>query len=254
MYEYLFFICLPIIAFLYAAVGHGGASGYLALLSIFSFNIIEPNAASCSIWQLKTIALTLNLFVAGIAFFQYYRAGHFDKKLFFTLACASIPMAFLGGSMLINTQIYFYALAVFLLLAGLKLLFSKSKTDAKNVKKYNLPLALLVGAIIGFISGLLGIGGGIILSPILLLLAWSHAKTTAGVSALFIFVNSAAGLLGQASTVGLDYPSTMPLIVLLVIIGGFLGAYLGAKRFSEIRVKQLLAAVLLLASIKIFLG
>ena len=111
----------------------------------------------------------------------------------------------------------------------------------------------MMGASIGFVSGLLGIGGGIILSPIILLLGWSNAKTTAGVSALFIFVNSAAGLFGKFST-GLEYPNSMPWIILLVVVGGILGAYLGAQKWSGINIKRLLAAVLLLASLKIFIG
>lgn len=250
----LFFICLPLIAFLYAAVGHGGASGYLALMSIFSFQFLDHNKGTVGSWEIKSIALTLNLFVAGIAFYQYYRAGHFNKKLFIPLACASIPMAFLGGRMEIDTQIYFYTLAIFLLFASFKLFFSKSIKENINLKNINLPIALLAGATIGFISGLLGIGGGIILSPILILLAWSNAKTTAGISALFIFVNSAAGLFGQASQFGLSYPISMPWIILLVIVGGLIGAYFGVKRLSPIRIKQALAFVLLLAALKIFVS
>lgn len=241
MSEYLFLICLPIVAFLYSAVGHGGASGYLALMSIFSF------AAD----DVKTIALTLNLFVAGIAFFQYYRGGHFSKKLFLVLACASIPMAFLGGRIQLDTQIYFYALGAFLFLASIRLLFFTKKNMTEEANKYSIPLALFLGASIGFVSGVLGIGGGIILSPVILLLGWSNAKTTAGISALFIFVNSAAGLLGKYST-GLEYPNTMPIIILMVIIGGLAGAYFGARKWSNIHIKKLLAAVLFLAAIKIF--
>jgi uncharacterized membrane protein YfcA len=253
MQEFLFFCCLPIVAFLYATVGHGGASGYLALLSIFSFSLIEPQAGSFSASQIKTIALTLNLFVAGISFFQYFRAGYFDKKLFLWLSLGSVPMAFWGGSIQLETKIYFYALALFLLLAGIRLLTHKKKKQVSETKLYSIPLVLIVGASIGFVAGLLGIGGGIILSPLILLFGWSKIKTTAGISALFIFVNSLAGLGGQFSY-GLDYPSTMPLIIVLVILGGILGSYLGAKKLSASRVKQLLAFVLLLASIKIFLS
>lgn len=253
MPEALFFICLPIIAFLYAAVGHGGASGYLALMSIFSYALLDPSVSSFGATDIKTVALTLNLFVAGIAFFQFYRSGYFKFKIFIPLACASIPLAYLGGRIQLNTQIYFYALAVFLLFASLRLLFFTKELKVSTDKTVNIPLSLLLGGAIGFASGLLGIGGGILLSPLLLLLGWSNTKTTAAVSALFIFVNSLAGLLGQAST-RLSYPTQMPWIILLVIVGGFLGSYLGANRLPTLRVKQLLAAVLLLASIKIFLS
>jgi len=243
MYEYLFYICLPLVAFLYASVGHGGASGYLALLSLFAFSSTD----------VKAIALTLNLFVAGIAFLQYYKARHFDKKLFLFLACTSIPMAFVGGSISLDTQIYFYLLGIFLFLASLKLFFTNSKNKESEVKSFSIPIVLLMGASIGFLSGMLGIGGGIILSPLILFFAWSRPKTTAGISALFIFVNSAAGLLGQYS-IGFHYPRTMPYIIALVVIGGFLGSYLGATKWSALRIKQVLAGVLLLASLKIFLS
>jgi len=243
MLEYWFYLCLPIVAFLYAAVGHGGASGYLALLSLFSF------AAE----DVKTIALTLNLFVAGLSFFHYYRAGHFDKKLFLVLASASIPMAFLGGRLQLETHFYFYILGVFLLVAVGRFLFFSKINSETNKKEFSMGIALLIGGAIGFISGLLGIGGGIILSPLILLLAWRNAKTTAGISALFILVNSAAALLGMYSE-GLQYPTTMPYILLLVIAGGFSGAYFGANRWSNVHIKKLLAAVLILASLKIFIA
>ncbi len=241
MHVYLFYICLPLIAFLYSSVGHGGASGYLALLALFSFTATD----------IKAVALTLNLFVAGIAFIQYYKAGFFDKKLFMQLASTSIPMAYLGGRIELDTQIYFYALAMFLLFASFKLFFSKKKNTSTNSRPRSLPVVLIIGAGIGFLSGLLGIGGGIILSPLILLLAWSTTKVTAGISALFIFVNSAAALLGQF-TLGFDYPNSMLLIIALVIVGGLAGSYVGAKKWSPIRVKQLLAAVFFLASLKIF--
>jgi uncharacterized membrane protein YfcA len=242
MSEYWFYICLPLVAFLYAAVGHGGASGYLALLSLFSF----------AAHDVKTIALTLNLFVAGIAFFHYSRAGHFDKKLFLVLACSSMPMAFLGGRLQLETNTYFHILAVFLALAGLRLLLFSKNNDHKKSKEFSMGVALLIGGGLGFASGVLGIGGGILLSPLLLFLAWCNAKTTAGVSALFIFVNSGAALIGMYSK-GLTYPSPMPYIILLVIVAGFIGAYFGANRWSNQYIKRLLAAVLLLASLKIFL-
>ncbi len=243
MNEYYFLVCLPIVAFLYSAVGHGGASGYLALMSLFAV------AAD----DVKTIALTLNLFVAGIAFFQYYRGGYFDKKLFLVLAAASIPMAYLGGRIQLDTQIYFYGLGVFLLLASFRLFFFTKIENTTENKNYSIPIALLLGASIGFASGLLGIGGGIILSPIILLLSWSNAKTTAGISALFIFVNSAAGLLGKYST-GLEYPNAMPIIIILAGGGGLVGAYFGARKWSNLYIKKLLAVVLFLAAIKIFIG
>ena len=183
---WLFLLTLPIVAFLYASVGHGGASGYLALMALFSF---APET-------MKPTALLLNLFVAAIAFYHYYKAGHFNKKLFLSFAVASIPLAFLGGMMEVNATIYKKVLDVLLIFAILKMLnvFGKESTLIKDIKLWQ---GLIVGGVIGFFSGLIGIGGGIILTPVILLLHWGKMKEAAAVSALFIWVNSAAGLVGQ---------------------------------------------------------
>lgn len=237
---YLFFSILPIISFLYASVGHGGASGYLALMVLFSFS---PEV-------MKPTALLLNLFVAGISFYHYYKQGFFNRKLFLAFAVASIPMAFLGGTFDIDATVYKKILGVLLFFAVLKMLnvFGKESQEIKDVKIWQ---GLIIGGIIGFFSGLIGIGGGIILTPVILLLHWGNMKQAAAVSALFIWVNSAAGLIGQVST-GVTFSSQSFLMVALAIAGGFLGAYLGSKRFSYKRLKQLLAIVLIMASIKLF--
>lgn len=237
---YLFFSILPIISFLYASVGHGGASGYLALMALFSFS---PEV-------MKPTALLLNLFVAGISFYHYYKQGFFNRKLFLAFAVASIPMAFLGGTFDIDATVYKKILGVLLFFAVLKMLnvFGKESQEIKDVKIWQ---GLIIGGIIGFFSGLIGIGGGIILTPVILLLHWGNMKQAAAVSALFIWVNSAAGLIGQVST-GVTFSSQSFLMVALAIAGGFLGAYLGSKRFSYKRLKQLLAIVLIMASIKLF--
>ena len=186
---YLFLLILPIISFLYSSVGHGGASGYLALMALFSF---APET-------MKPTALLLNLFVAGISFYYYYKEGYFNKNLFISFAIASIPFAFLGGTIEIDASIYKKILAVLLVFAILKMLnvFGKESDAIKKVKLWQ---GLLVGGVIGFFSGLIGIGGGIILTPIILLLHWGKMKEAAAVSALFIWVNSASGLIGQLST------------------------------------------------------
>ena len=237
---YLFFIILPIISFLYASVGHGGASGYLALMALFSFS---PEV-------MKPTALLLNLFVAGISFYHYYKQGFFNRKLFLSFAIASIPMAFLGGMVEVDATLYKKILGVLLFFAVLKMLnvFGKESEDVKEVKIWQ---GLIIGGLIGFFSGLIGIGGGIILTPIILLLHWGNMKQAAAVSALFIWVNSAAGLIGQVST-GITFSSQSFLMVAIAIVGGFLGAYLGSKRFSQTKLKQLLAIVLIMASIKLF--
>lgn len=235
-----FVLLLPIVAFLYASVGHGGASGYLALMAIFSF---APEV-------MKPTALLLNLFVAGVAFYHYFKAGFFNKRLFLSFAMASIPLAFLGGMIEIDASIYKKILALLLVFAILKMLnaFGKESEQIKDIKLWQ---GLVVGGIIGFFSGLIGIGGGIILTPIILLLHWGKMKEAAAVSALFIWVNSAAGLIGQVSS-GVEISSKSFILVAVAVVGGFFGSYYGSKKFNNSLLRYLLAFVLIIASIKLF--
>ncbi|MGH1386932.1 sulfite exporter TauE/SafE family protein [Kordia sp.] len=238
---WIFILILPVISFLYASVGHGGASGYLALMALFSF---APEV-------MKPTALLLNLFVAGIAFYHYYKEGYFNRKLFLSFAITSIPMAFIGGMIIIDASIYKKILALLLIFAILKMLnvFGNEKSKVKDIKIWQ---GLLVGAIIGFFSGLIGIGGGIILSPVILVLHWGKMKEAAAVSALFIWVNSAAGLIGQLSS-GASLPNEAFIFVVFALIGGFLGGYYGSKKFNNKSLRYMLAFVLILASFKLFL-
>lgn len=237
---WLFLSLLPIVAFLYASVGHGGASGYLALMALFSF---APET-------MKPTALLLNLFVAGIAFYHYYRAGHFNKKLFLSFALASIPLAFIGGMIEIDASIYKKILAVLLLFAILKMLnvIGKERNQIKDIKIWQ---GLIIGGLIGFFSGLIGIGGGIILTPVILLLHWGKMKEAAAVSALFIWVNSGAGLIGQFTS-GATLSSQSFVLIALALIGGWFGSYYGSKKLNNSALRYLLAFVLIIASVKLF--
>jgi uncharacterized protein len=237
---YLFLLILPIISFLYSSVGHGGASGYLALMALFSF---APET-------MKPTALLLNLFVAGISFFYYYKGGFFNKKLFLAFAITSIPFAFIGGTIEIDASIYKKILAVLLVFAILKMLNVFGK-ESENIKEVKLWQGLLVGGIIGFFSGLIGIGGGIILTPLILLLHWGNMKEAAAVSALFIWVNSAAGLVGQISS-GVHIEFDMFVLVAIALIGGVLGGYLGSKKLNNQKLRYMLAFVLIIACVKLF--
>ena len=239
MQELLFYIALPLTAFLYASVGHGGASGYLALMALFSF---APE-------EMRPTALVLNLFVAGTSFIQFARQGHFRWKLFLTFAILSIPASFLGGLSYIDPKWYKIILGGFLLIATARMLgaFGTEKQAERNM---SLPIGLMIGAGIGFFSGLIGIGGGIILSPVILLLGWGNTKQAAATSALFIWVNSAAGLTGQWSS-GVTFTDELWLFVGLAIIGGFAGAYLGSKVLNDQKLRFILGFVLVLASIKL---
>ena len=237
----LFYILLFLVAFLYSSVGHGGASGYLALMAIFSF---APDV-------MKPTALLLNIFVSLTSFIQFYRGGHFNFKLFLPFAIASVPMAFIGGLINVDAFIYKKILGALILIPIARfLLFRNIRVD--EIKKSSLPVSLLVGAGIGFLSGLIGIGGGIILSPVLLLLKWADLKQTAAISALFIFVNSLSGLAGQF-TKGVQFSSDMYAYVAVAFIGGVLGAYYGSLKFRQPILKYLLAIVLMVAAYKLLL-
>jgi len=237
---YLFLLILPIVSFLYSSIGHGGASGYLALMALFSF---APES-------MKPTALLLNLFVAGISFYYYYKEGYFNKKLFLSFAIASIPLAYIGGTLDIDASFYKKILAVLLIFAILKMLnvFGKETDNIKDVKLWQ---GLIIGGIIGFFSGLIGIGGGIILTPVILLLHWGKMKEAAAVSALFIWVNSAAGLTGQLRS-GVTLEKESFLLVVIALIGGVLGGYYGSKKINNQKLRYMLAFVLIIACAKLF--
>lgn len=236
---FVFCIALAIVAFLYSSVGHGGASGYLALMAIFGVSIVV----------MKPSALLLNLFVSGISFWFYYKMDFFRPKLFYPFAIASVPAAFLGGYITLDNTVYKVILGTVLVFAALRLLglFSSKEKETSTI---NLPLALVCGATIGLLSGMLGIGGGIILSPILLLLGWATIKEAAAISSLFIFVNSLAGISGYVFG-GKSFPVESFYFVPVAVFGGILGAYYGSGYFSNKTLKYVLGTVILLASVKL---
>lgn len=235
----LFFLLLFLVAFLYASVGHGGASGYLALMAIYG---VAPEV-------MKPTALILNLFVSLTAFIQFYRGGHLRWSVFWPLALASVPLAFVGGMMDIDASVYRKILGVLLLVPIVRFLFFPN-VRTEQLREASKPVSLVIGGGIGFLSGLIGIGGGILLSPVLLLLRWTDQKQTAAISALFIFVNSLSGLFGQI-TRGVDFTGDMLMFAAVAFVGGFLGAYFGSLKFNQNVLKTVLALVLIIASYKL---
>ena len=235
----LFYPLLFLVAFLYASVGHGGASGYLALMALFGF---LPEV-------MKPTALLLNLFVSLTSFIQFYRGKHFNWKIFLPFAIASVPMAYLGGLITLDGIIYKKILGILLLIPIARFLFFPTVKD-QGLKKSNPWLSLLIGAGIGFLSGVIGIGGGIILSPVLLLLKWANMKQAAAISALFIFVNSLSGLAGQL-TKGVHFSADMYAYVAIAFAGGICGAYYGSLKFRQDILKYMLAFVLMIAAYKL---
>jgi uncharacterized membrane protein YfcA len=238
---FIFYILLFAVAFLYASVGHGGASGYLALMALFS---IAPDV-------MKPTALMLNIFVSSTAFIQYYRAGHFHLKLFLPFAVASVPLSFVGGMMAISGNIYKQILGVLLFIPVIRFLGFGFK-DVQEKKPFRLFLAMMIGGLIGLLSGMIGIGGGIILSPILLLLHWANQKEAAAVSAAFILVNSISGLIGQL-TQHFEFSTNMYLFTAIAFAGGLAGSYFGSHRFNMVVLKRILGIVLLIASVKLLM-
>ena len=236
---YLFCVLLFVVAFLYASVGHGGASGYLALMAIFA---ISPAI-------MKPTALLLNLFVSSTSFIQFYRGKHFNWKIFLPFAITSVPMAFVGGMISVDDYVYKKILGLLLIIPIVRFLFF-GNIKVEEIKKPNFLLSLIIGAAIGFLSGLIGIGGGIILSPVLLLLKWADIKKTAAISAIFIFVNSLSGLAGQLQK-GINFSPDMYTYVVIAFVGGICGAYFGSLKLNQIFLKYLLAIVLIIASYKL---
>ncbi len=236
----LLLLLLALVAFLYSSVGHGGASGYLAVMAIMG---VAPT-------MMKSSALVMNLAVSLFSFIGFYKAGHFRLKLFLPFALASVPMAFLGGTMTLSDAIYKKILAVCILFSIVRLIY---KFDANNENKRSIPIwaGILSGGLIGLLSGMIGIGGGIILSPLMLLMRWANLKETAAVSALFIFVNSLSGLYGQLQKGGIDLPENMQWAVLATIIGGMIGSYFGSQKFNVPTLKKLLAVGLVIACLKL---
>jgi uncharacterized membrane protein YfcA len=240
--EYLTFLTLAIfvVAFLYSSVGHAGASGYIAVMSLLS---LTPAA-------IKPTALTLNILVASIGTWQFWRAGHFSWRLFWPFALLSIPLAFLGGYINLPTH-------VFKVLVGVILLFSAAyfllRSPADEVaQEPSRPVAISLGAGLGLLSGLTGTGGGIFLTPLLLFMRWAQARPAAAVSALFILVNSASGLLGNLSSTK-HFPSFAIALVIAAVFGGAAGSYFGSQRFQPAVIKRFLAVVLLIAGTKLIL-
>lgn len=233
------FILLPMVAFFYSSVGHGGASSYLMILALAGF---APE-------EIRPTALLLNMVVSLIAFMNHRRSCEFPKNLFLQLVVFSVPAAFLGGLVVVDSAIYKNILGVLLLFPVMNFLGVFPRNE-KAVWREQVWMPAFIGTLIGFFSGLIGIGGGIILSPVLLMLGWTNVRQTAALSALFIFVNSVAGYLG---TTGLDLVENKTLWILLppAIIGGILGSYFGALRFNVRLVKHLLTFVLAGAAIKL---
>ena len=230
-------------AALYSSVGHGGASSYLAVMGLFAF---APDV-------MKPTALALNILVAAVATFKFYRARLFSWNLFWPFAIASVPAAFVGGATTLPGRWYKILVGVVLLYAAVWMFRSALRPIAKESRYPPLWAAIVAGAAIGFLSGLTGVGGGIFLSPLLLYAGWAETRETSGVAAPFIMVNSIAGLLGHLSSVQ-QVPPNLPLWGIAAVAGGWIGASYGSTRAPAPVLRQLLSLVLIVAGAKLVLG
>lgn len=232
-------VLIFIAATLYSSVGHGGASGYLAAMAVFSMAPLE----------MKPVALTLNVLVASIALAKYLKTGRFSWKIFWPFALASIPFSYLGGLILLPGIYYKPIIGLVLIYTAYHFVVDAAKPDYK-IKSPFMPLILMCGAGLGFFSGLVGVGGGIFLSPLLIVLKWEDIKNVSGIAAAFVLVNSISGLLGFISSKTPHFPEGLPLWALAAVVGGYIGAEYGSKHFGNPMIKNLLSLVLLVAGIK----
>jgi uncharacterized protein len=236
--QILIVLAVFLVAVLYSSVGHAGASGYLAVMALLS---IAPQVS-------RPTALVLNIFVAVIAAFQFYRAGFFDWRIFASFAATSVPFAFLGGMIALPTNVHKIVLGAVLLIAAARLAWNF--TAEKQIVTPSVWLALILGAVMGLLSGLTGVGGGIFLTPVLLLTNWTETKKAAGISAMFILVNSISGLLGNYGQIS-NLPPSVWWWIAAAMAGGFIGSTLGSRRFNSMTLRRVLSVVLLIAGLKL---
>ncbi len=231
-------------AFVYASVGHGGASAYIAAMALAG---IAPQ-------EMRPIALSLNILVSSLAAYKFWRAGYFRWRLFWPFAAVSIPFAYLGGAITLPGNLYKFVVGVVLVYAAWQLWRSgRAGEEMKAVREPAIALAMAIGAAMGLLSGLTGVGGGIFLSPLLLMLGWAGTKQTSAVAAPFILVNSMAGLAAGFVAGTAALPQSTWALAAAVLVGGWLGAEYGSRRFTNPVVRRVLAVVLAVAGSKMVL-
>ncbi len=229
-------------AILYSSVGHAGASGYLAAMALVG---VAPE-------MMKPTALCLNILVATISTVQFSRAGFFSWGLFWPFAIASVPAAYLGGTLELPGVYYRPLVGMVLVFAAIRLLTSKKIVLEQETQRPLVPICLIVGAGIGLLAGLTGTGGGIFLTPLVLFMGWAKPKQAAGVSAAFILVNSIAGFAGVL-TVPQQIPAALPWWAVAATAGALIGSYFGSRRLQSLTLRRLLGLVLLVAAFKMFI-
>ena len=227
-------------AALYSTVGHGGASAYLAIMALFS---VAPET-------MRPTALALNLVVAGLGAWRYGRAGQIDLWLLAAFLVTAAPAAFIAGGIRIAPEVYRPLVGILLWAAAVRLFWHPGRLAGREPHRPSLAVTLPAGAGLGLLAGLTGTGGGIFLSPLIILFGWADARRTSGIAAGFIFLNSAAGLAGNFSSVR-ALPAELPWLVGAVAAGAVVGTWLGSARLPKPRLLQGLGLVLVIAGAKL---
>lgn len=236
-------LLMGVAAALYSTVGHGGASAYLAIMALFS---VAPEV-------MRPTALALNLVVAGLGMWRYGRAGQTNWRLLALFVLSAAPAAFVGGGIVIPPEIYRPMVGIVLLIAAARLFWQPTRLAGREPHPPSIWVALPVGAALGLLAGLTGTGGGIFLSPLIILFGWEDTRRTSGIAAGFIFINSAAGLAGNLASVR-GLPAALPWLVIAVAVGALVGTWLGSVRLPKPRLLQGLGLVLVIAASKLILA
>lgn len=235
-------LLMAVAAALYSSVGHGGASAYLAVMALFS---VAPDT-------MRPTALLLNLVVAGFTATRFALKGQTSWRLLGAFAVTAVPAAFIGGSIRLAPEIYRPLVGALLLLAAVRLFWQPERLAERPTRAPSLSVTLPAGGGLGLLAGLTGTGGGIFLSPLIILFGWENARKTSGVAAAFILLNSAAGLLGNLASVR-RVPPELPMLAGAVFAGALLGSWLGTSRLPRHRLLQALGVVLVIAGLKMLL-
>ena len=236
-------LLMGIAAALYSTVGHGGASAYLAIMALFA---VAPEV-------MRPTALALNLVVAGFGALRYWWAGQINLRLLAAFVVTAVPAAFIGGGVHVPPEFYRPMVGIVLWIAALRLFWQPSQLAEREIRPPSLTITLPIGAGLGLLAGLTGTGGGIFLSPLIILFGWEDARRTSGIAAGFIFLNSAAGLAGNLASVR-GLPPELPYLVAAVAAGALVGTWLGAGRLPKRRLLQGLGLVLVIAGAKLVLA
>ncbi len=240
-HSFWFLVLIALAAALYSSVGQGGGSGYLAVMALYG---VAPA-------HMKPAALVMNVFVTSIVWYRYYAGGEFNWRFFWPFAVTSIPMAFVGGALTLHAAAYRVIVALALMVAAIRILWRP--VHAGRIRQPGWFLIAVIGGVLGLVSGITGVGGGIFLSPLLLLLGWCSLRETFALSSGFIWVNSVAGISGYAVAAN-PWPPDLPWLVAAALAGTVVGVKILAGRGTPQTLQRILGVVLMLAALRMLIA